>query len=441
MRLAFLPLLLLLFLAAPAQAAEQKLTLYSPAIEVDPFTGEQYNVPMEGPAEPGWITSIKVDVVKKRSETAKALSIQDVMIHHIVLHALGAKWSNPAANCFSQFFAMGEENQELPKIGDYGIANMTKSGGLPSWRLTHMLMNHRSYPFKVYVRTRITYSDTPKTEVIPLWMDTARTPNGGRAGCDVDPTYTVPGGGKKGSTHTDDAIYTVPEDGRILGAQGHLHGGGRYQTVTNLSCQSRRLWRSQAYYAMPDHIFYRVRPILHEPSPVSMSRIVSPAGIPVSEGDQLRLRAVYDNQLPHTRVMSIMMAYLAPGGVEPCADAPDDLITQDVPRRFRKPYPPYRVPLMAPPKGVFRPFSGAIGVKSYFFQQRRVVVKRGTKVTWRFTDPTIPHDVSVANGPRGFSSPWLQNGAKFSYTPRKRGTYALFCTLHPGLMSQELKVE
>ena len=133
----------------------------------------------------------------------------------------------------------------------------------------------------------------------------------------TDPTYTVPGGGKKGSTHTDDAIYTVPEDGRIIGAQGHLHGGGRYQTVTNLSCDNRKLWRSQAYYAMPDHIFYRVRPILHEPWPVSMSRIVSPPRESRSpRAISCAWRAIYDNQLPHTRVMSIMMAYLAPGEVE-----------------------------------------------------------------------------------------------------------------------------
>ena len=85
-----------------------------------------------------------------------------------------------------------------------------------------MLMNHRAHPFKVYVRTKITYSDTPKTEVTPLWLDTA--------GCDLDPTYTVPGDGPKGSNHVDDAIYTVPEDGRIIGGQGHLHGGGKYQT-------------------------------------------------------------------------------------------------------------------------------------------------------------------------------------------------------------------
>ena len=433
-----LPILALLLLAVPAQAAERKMTFYSDPIDVQPYTGEQYTIPMDGPDTPGWITSIKVDVVKKRSARAKALSIQDVMIHHIVLHAPGAKWMDFRTNCVGQFFAMGEENQELPNLRGYGVANMTESGEAPNWLLTHMLMNHRAYPFKAYVRTRITYSDTPKTEVIPLWMDTART-EGPEAGCHQDPVYTVPGNGGKGSKHKDDAVYTIPQDGRIIGAQGHLHGGGRYQTVKNLSCQKQRLWRSQAYYAKPDHIFYRVRPVLHEPSPVSMSRIRSPAGIPVSEGDRLRLRAVYDNQLPHTRVMNIMMAYLAPGEVEPCEAHPDDLIVQDVPRRYRKPYPPYRVPLMAPPTGVFKPFRNAIGVKDYFFAQRRVVVKRGTKVTWRF-DGSVNHDVSVANGPRGFSSPWIQKG-EFSYTPRKRGTYGLFCTLHPGLMSQELKVK
>jgi hypothetical protein len=432
-----LPILALLLLAAaPAHAAEQKMTLYSKAIEVTPYSGEQHYMPLpangtNAPAEPGWITSIDVDVVKKRSASAKALSIQDVMIHHIVLHAPDAKWGSQAANCFSHFFARGEEDQELPKMGDYGIANMTASGNAPDWLLTHMLMNHRSYPFKVYVRTRITYSDTPKTEVTPLWLDTE--------GCDPDPVFTVPGNGPKGSNYVDDATYTVPMDGRIIGGQGHLHGGGKYQTVTNTSCGNRRLMRSQAYYGFPNHIFYRVRPILHEPSPISMSRIVSDDGIPVSAGDKLRLRAVYDNHLPHTRVMSILMAYLVPGDVEPCAASPDDLEKQDVPRRSRRPYPPATVPLMTPPRGPFKPFTKPIGVSDYFFAQRRVVVNRGSTVTWNF-DGNVDHDVAVANGPYAFSSEWIKQG-QFSYRFRKRGTYGLFCTLHPGLMSQELKVE
>jgi hypothetical protein len=425
-----------LALAAPANAAEEKLTLYSNPIDVAPYTGEQNYMPLaangeQAPADPGWITSIKVDVVKKRTESAKALSIQDVMIHHIVLHAPTAKWGNRPANCFSQFFAMGEETQEMPKAADYGIANMTATGAAPDWFLTHMLMNHRGYPFKVYVRTRITYSDTPKTELTPLWIDTE--------GCDVDPTYTVEGDGRRGSTDFDRSVYEVPMDGRIIGAQGHLHGGGKYQTLRNTSCGNELLVKSRGYYGRPDHIFYRVRPMLHEPSPISMSRTISPSGIPVSAGDQLRLTAAYDNGLPHTRVMSIMMAYLLPGEVDGCQEPPDDLVTQDVPKSYRKPYPRFKVPLMAPPTGPFKPLGSGIGVSDYFFSKRRVVVERGTEVTWRF-DADRPHDVSVANGPRGFSSEWIQNG-EYSYTPRKRGLYSLYCTLHPGRMSQELKVK
>ena len=429
--------LIALLVAAPAHAAEQKMTLYSKPIEVASYTGEQTGMLLapngeEAPADPGWITSIKVDVVKKRSDSAKALSIQDVMIHHIVLHAPSAVWANkPGVGCFDQFFAEGEENQEMPKVGDYGLRNATANGGAPFWFLTHMLMNHRGYPFTVYVRTRITYSDTPKTELTPLWLDTED--------CNIDPTYTVKGSGRKGSTDYDRHRWTVPTDGRIIGAQGHLHGGGKYQSLRNTSCANRELLRSRAYYGEPDHIFYRVRPVLHEPSPISMSRMVSRTGIPVNEGDVLRLTAAYDNGLPHTRVMSILMAYLLPGEVDGCEELPDDVVTQDVPRRYRKPYPRFKVPLMAPPTGAFRPLEDAIGVGTYFFEQRRVVVKRGTEVTWRF-DADRLHDVAVASGPRGFSSEWIRNG-EFTYTPRKRGVYNLYCSLHPGRMSQQLKVE
>src|SRR5688572_20126069 len=71
-----LPILALMLLAAaPAQAAEQKMTLYSDPVDVRPYTGEQHYMPLKAdgqhaPADPGWITSIKVDVVKKRSAQA-----------------------------------------------------------------------------------------------------------------------------------------------------------------------------------------------------------------------------------------------------------------------------------------------------------------------------------------------------------------------------------
>lgn len=433
-----LPLLVLsLLAAAPAHAGEQRLTLYSKAIEVKPYAGEQHYMPLapngvEAPDKPGYITSIRVDVVKKRSARAKGLSIQDVMVHHVVLHAPNAAYAKTEANCFGNFFARGEENQRMPRSGPFGIHNSTPDGRAPGWLLTHMLMNHRPYPFKVYVRTRITYTQEPRTAVTPLWIDTR--------GCHPDPVYDVPGGRKKGSTHFNRATWRVPESGRIIGAQGHLHGGGKWQRLVNRSCSNERLVTSRAHYGMPRHIFYRVRPILHEPSPISMSRTVTRQGIPVRAGDRLRLTAAYDNQLPHTRVMSIMMAYLAPGEVEECEAQPGDIRIEDVPKRFRKPYPPARVPLMSRPTGAFRPLRGAIEVGDYFFGQRRVVVKRGTEITWRF-DGGVQHDVTVANGPRGFSSPWMSGGEEFSYTPRVPGTYGLYCTLHPGYMTQQLRVE
>ena len=69
----------------------------------------------------------------------------------------------------------------------------------------------------------------------------------------------------------------------------------------------------------------------------------------------------------------------------------------------------------------------------------RPVDHASSACNWRF-DASRDHDVSVANGPRGFSSEWIKRG-EFTYTPKVPGKYSLYCTLHPGLMSQELKVE
>jgi plastocyanin len=50
--------------------------------------------------------------------------------------------------------------------------------------------------------------------------------------------------------------------------------------------------------------------------------------------------------------------------------------------------------------------------------------------------------VSVANGPRGFSSYYIgQVGGSYSFTPKVKGTYRLVCMVHPTTMAQTLVVK
>jgi plastocyanin len=50
--------------------------------------------------------------------------------------------------------------------------------------------------------------------------------------------------------------------------------------------------------------------------------------------------------------------------------------------------------------------------------------------------------VTVANGPRGFSSVyWGRTRGSYSVTPTVKGTYKLVCLVHPTTMAQTLEVK
>ena len=71
----------------------------------------------------------------------------------------------------------------------------------------------------------------------------------------------------------------------------------------------------------------------------------------------------------------------------------------------------------------------------------RITARVGETVTWSF-DGQLPHSVTVANGPRGFSSIyWGQTSGSYSVTPTVPGTYKLTCLVHPTRMAQTLEVE
>jgi plastocyanin len=77
-------------------------------------------------------------------------------------------------------------------------------------------------------------------------------------------------------------------------------------------------------------------------------------------------------------------------------------------------------------------------VDDFSFKPALVSIPRGSTLSWRFKDRFI-HDATVVRGPRGFAPATVRN-----QTERHRfmapGEYTLYCSIHPVLMSQLVKV-
>ena len=67
-----------------------------------------------------------------------------------------------------------------------------------------------------------------------------------------------------------------------------------------------------------------------------------------------------------------------------------------------------------------------------------VTVRKGTKVTWKWTGHA-PHNVVVTKGPRRFKSNVQQRGT-FSQVLRRAGRYSIVCTIHQPAMKMTLVV-
>ena len=67
-----------------------------------------------------------------------------------------------------------------------------------------------------------------------------------------------------------------------------------------------------------------------------------------------------------------------------------------------------------------------------------VTVKKGTKVTWRWTGKDM-HNVAVTKGPVKFRSSFKTSGT-FSKKLTRTGTYTLVCTIHQPDMKMKLRV-
>jgi plastocyanin len=411
----------LLALAFPGGALAQVQTLVfdSAPVTIGPYGVERGVQLAPSPKVDGYVVGMKASLI---DVLGNPVPHTVVMLHHIVFAKIGA----PDATCSTligydgqrsplqtqRFYAEGEEHFSLSLPDGYGYPNR----GTDAWGLLYMLMNHHAMTSTVQVRYTVTYVvGESRTSVTPIWLDVRN--------CRADPIFNVPGTGGTGSTYEQHADWVTPESGVIVAAGAHLHGGGLSVDVSDRSCGS-------VFTSYPIWGGIEPRPVMHEPGPAAMTGFSDPVGRPVRAGDTLRITATYDNGSPHVRVMGIAILYLAPLPVAACSS-------------FTSPRPEPTQPelvtiaLLKQPAGTTQRVAGT-WVGDYVFGAQRVTIRRGTRFTWRFVGSTA-HDVTLASGPVGFSSPSLTRGS-FSFRFARPGTYRLFCSLHPARMTQVIRV-
>ena len=433
----------------PEHRADPSLTTY--VERLGPFTIGAYEtlqkaVAAKPPQVPGAIVAMDARLV---DEAGKVLPQHITMLHHLVFTNGGpddqrADPSCPLKTTRERFWGTSEELRPLTLPPGYGYP----TNPADRWRALVMVMHHRAGEREFYVEYRVTVDTRPAIPVKPYWLSIVP--------CSPDPQWTVPGAGSR--THTRRRVFTIPAAGRIVAAGGHLHGGAKSIQLSQPRCRDRTLVRNLPAYAPAGDPLYGVRPLLHEPDPKSISWWQSATGWPIRAGERLEVTAAYDNTRPHTRVMGIEHIYVAPPldakAANGCAPAPAGV------QRFGA---EFAHPRMTPPKvaltlarldadGIARSTTTGAGkrrsvvgrvasvfVRDFTYGPEQLTIRRGATVRWHFAD-NVDHDVTLADGPRGFASPWLSAGARYAHTFRKPGTYLLHCSLHSAYMSQVVKV-
>ncbi len=402
---------------------------------------------IETPRRDGFITRMSVRVVDAHGALVPQ---QRVMLHHTLFLNYGRfKGDRRGKDCTRRprepFYGTGEEAQSLELPAGYGYRVRRRD----RWTMAWMLMNHTHRSERVRLEYTVRLERHRRlTPVTPYWITTS---------CNRDRIYDVEGGGAPGSEHHRTRLWRVPENGRIVAAAGHAHGGARHLIAHQPRCGDRRLLASDASYGLADDPIYQASPVLHEPSPRDMSWALSASGWHIRRGERLRITSIYDGERPHTRVMGIMHIYVAPDRRRRtgCARLPADVERRvgAFPGAPGRPYPPpvhvqlsRRQPdgpataIDAPP-GAEHVLSGnaTFAIRGLRFAPRRASVPAGARIRWRF-EQRSRHDVTVADGPRGFSSPYSTRGDSFAARLTVPGDYRIFCSLHPVDMSQLVRV-
>jgi plastocyanin len=437
-------------MAAPAAAEIKTVVKRTGPFELDPYQvryTDRTSKDVPAPGISGHIVRMHARVVDK---AGRPLPVRKLMLHHVVYKNRGLhEGDRKDAVCGGRaesFYGTGEENLPMQFPPNYGYRIFKGE----KWTMGWMLMNHQNRKHKAYIEYRATIDTRMDMgHVTPYWLRSTGCKNA------KDPIFDVPGGGAPGSRHYVAATWRLPRSGLLIAAGGHAHGGSHDLTLTQPACGERPLLVSKPTYGMPDHPYYNVLPVLHEPGPINMSWTQTGVGIPLGGGETIRTVADYDAQFPHVRAMGIMHVYVHhKDGIERnCDPLPDDIIQVGTNTPGRRTPPPVKVPLtgldadgnartISGPPGRVRRFNGDVSINVRDFSygaMRKLSVPLGAKVRWRFIDRQS-HNVTMANGPFGFSAQNLNRGKSYARRFTKPGVYQNFCSLHPVDMTQKLIV-
>ncbi|MEA2124206.1 MAG: hypothetical protein QOI80_988 [Solirubrobacteraceae bacterium] len=493
MRRLALPILLLLVLAAPAQAlpgARISSTDYLPAADYPGLQHQHYefgpvkinpgqnaidiDVNQLKPAVPGYITRFKPDLVYADDHSTPRVDV--IHLHHGVWLIDGYPT-----------FAAGEEKTVALMPQGYGYHTDPSS----AWLMNHMIHNLTPDPTSVYITYDIDFVPDSEpaaadiTPVKPLWMDVA--------GISPYPVFDAQRGRGHGGKFTFPAdargaqkrkvgfaqTYTAQQDMTLVSTAGHLHPGGLYNDLAaSRDGQTRQLFRSEAKYFEPAGAVSW---------DVAMTGTQPDWRIAVKAGDQLSTTVTYDTRRASWyESMGIMVAFYA-DGIRPEAVDP---FAADVPTRglLTHGHLPENDQHGGQPLGLPNPLaalSGArtrkVGIRDFVYQRgdlaltgaagRPPVVRRGRRLKFTNFDAVkgqdahqaVYHTITACRAPcnrtagiayplanaaprRMFDSGELGYGPSLGSlpltpaaqrntwrTPRDlpTGTYAYFCRVHP----------
>ena len=324
----------------------------------------------------------------------------------------------PSALPAERFFGAGEEHMELALPDGYGYPN--RASGHLGARL------HADEPPQ-RARRRCTCSTAcqyvtgePRTAVKPVWLDVVN--------CYADPVFTVPARAARARRFTRTSDFTMPESGRLVSGGGHVHGGGTAARAPQRDLRQPRALHVAAELAgtVSATDDARARPDAHDVV-VRRRRHPGRRGRDAAAARRLRQQqAAHARDGDHDRVPRPEPGLRAPG---------------------RRPRSPIRCTTPAPPPRVVQPLlRRPAGTVARVRETGSRTSASGTSASSLAQDD-LPLALPRPGPPRRHArerprGPRLQLGdaGAVAFRFRRPGTYNLYCSLHPTLMTQRVIV-